>query len=399
MSFTATQAVKPLMRLVGENMIISIKSVTKLLGVLVMCACAVLVCTLFLNYNIDLQRIKEQITTPETLLIFDATVSAGNMTGAVTGGVLALTTVVMLLFYIKHYIDTNKPQLGILKALGYSNRKIATGFWVFGLSVFMGVAVGFVLAFALMPVFYRNDGVLPDVSVHFNPELVLYLIVFPTIAFSALSIIYSYRKLKRPPLELIRGKSKIKVRKVKNVGKKNAPFLRDLKRSTLRSRFSLVFFIWLAAFCYAATIVMSFSIGEVGGSDMMAVMMAAIGIVLAVTTLFLAVTTVIKSNGKTIAMLRVFGYSDRECAGALLSGYRPITYVGFAVGTLYQHGLMVMMMELFFNDSVMGLPEYTFNVQAAVIALASFIVLYEVFMFVYARRIKKIPLKEVMAEE
>ncbi|MCL2023896.1 MAG: ABC transporter permease, partial [Oscillospiraceae bacterium] len=164
-----------------------------------MCACAVLVCTLFLNYNIDLQRIKEQITTPETLLIFDATVSAGNMIGAVTGGALALTTIVMLLFYIKHYIDTNKPQLGILKALGYSNRKIATDFWVFGLSVFAGAVFGFVLAFALMPVFYRNDGVLPDVSVHFNPELVVYLIIFPTIVFSALSILYSYRKLKRPP--------------------------------------------------------------------------------------------------------------------------------------------------------------------------------------------------------
>ncbi|WP_281532417.1 ABC transporter permease [Anaerocolumna aminovalerica] len=383
-------------------MIIRPKDAVKMLGVLIMCACAVLVCMLFLNSNIDLQRIKDQITDPETLIIFDLVVSSGNMTSAVTGLALGLTTVVMLLFYVKHYIDTHKPELGILKALGYSNWKIAKGFWVFGLSIFVGTAVGFCLAFAFMPAFYksqRNDGVLPDISVHFNPELVVYLIIFPTIAFALLSVLYSYRKLKRPTLELIRGKGKVKIRKVKNGGKEDLPFLRDLKQSTLRSRFSLIFFVWLSAFCFSATVVMSFSIGELGGSDMMAVMMAAIGVVLAVTTLFLAVTTVIKGNGKTIAMLRVFGYSDHECGRAILNGYRPITYIGFAIGTLYQHGLMIMMMTLFFDDSVMDLPEYTFNVQAAVIALASFVVLYELFMLVYSKRIRRIPLKDVMAEE
>ena len=385
-------------------MIIRPKDAAKLFGILIMCACAVLICTLFLNSNIDLARIKDQITDPETMILFDLTVSSGNMTSAVTGGALALTTVVMLIFYVKHYIDTHKPELGILKALGYSNVKIAKGFWVFGLSVFTGTAIGFSGAFAFMPAFYkeqRNDGLLPEISVHFNPVLLLYLIILPTLAFSVLAILYSYRKLKCPALELIRGSGKIKIRKIKSGGKRktDSPFLRDLKQSTLRSRFSLVFFIWFASFCYASTVVMSFSIGEVGGSDMMAVMMAGIGIVLAVTTLFLAVTTVIKGNAKTIAMLRIFGYSDQECGGAILSGYRPITYVGFALGTAYQHGLMKMMMSLFFDNSVLDLPEYSFNIQAAVISLISFVALYELFMFVYTKRIERISLKEVMQEE
>jgi predicted lysophospholipase L1 biosynthesis ABC-type transport system permease subunit len=128
-------------------------------------------------------------------------------------------------------------------------------------------------------------------------------------------------------------------------------------------------------------------------------MMAVIGIVLAVTTLFLAVTTVIKGSAKTIAMLRVFGYSDRECGGAILSGYRPAAYVGFAIGTAYQHGLMKVMMSLFFDNSVLDLPEYNFNVQAFFIALVSFAALYEIFMLVFTKRIKRIPLKEVMQEE
>lgn len=385
-------------------MIIRPKDVTKLFGVLIMCACAVLVCTLFLNSNIDLVRIKDQITDPEMMMIYDLTVSSGNMTCAVTGGALGLTTVVMLLFYVKHYIDTHKPELGILKALGYSNWKIAKGFWVFGLSVFTGTAIGFSLAFVFMPMFYReqrNDGTLPDIPIHFNPVLIVYLMILPTLVFSVLAVWYSYRKLKRPALELIRGKNKVKIRTSKGAGKDktDATFLRELKKSTLRSRFSLVFLIWFASFCYAATIVMSFSISEVGGSDMMAVMMAGIGIVLAITTLFLAVTTVINGNAKTIAMLRVFGYSDRECSDAILNGYRSVTYVGFALGTAYQHGLMKLMMFLFFDNSVLGLPEYHFNVQAFIIALVSFVAIYELFMLVYAKRIKRISLKEVMMEE
>ena len=118
-------------------MIIRPKDAAKLLGIVIMCACAVLVCTLFFNSNMDLARVKDQITEPEDLILYEITVSSGNMTSAVTGGALGITTVIMLFFYIKHYIDTHKSELGILKALGYSNFKIAKSFWVFGLSVFM----------------------------------------------------------------------------------------------------------------------------------------------------------------------------------------------------------------------------------------------------------------------
>ncbi|MCL2500265.1 MAG: ABC transporter permease [Defluviitaleaceae bacterium] len=390
-------------------MIIRPKDTAKLFGIFIMCFCAVLICTIFLNSNIDMARIKDQITDPEAIFIYDLTVSSGNVTSAVSGGALVLTTVVMLLFYIKHYIDTHKSELGILKALGYPNRKIARSFWVFGLPVLTGTAFGFGGAFALMPAFYRtmrNDGVLPDTPLHFNPILILYLVVIPALAFSVLAVLYSYLKLKRTALELIRGSNKTKPLKTKPLKTKpngtqitKIPFLRELKRSTVKSRFSLVFFIWFAAFCYAASVVMSFSITVLGGSDMMAVLMMFIGVLLAVTTLFLAVTTVIKGNTKTIAMLRVFGYSDRECTGAMLSGYRPITYAGFAIGSAYQHGLMRMMMSLFYDNEILGLPDYSFDWQVCFIVFVSFVALYEIFMWIYSEKIKRIPLKEVMMEE
>ena len=383
-------------------MIIRPKDTVKLVGVLVMCACAVLVCTLFLNFGIDFAKIKGQITGPENLLLYDIIVSSGQMNSAVTGGALALTTLAMLMFYIKHYIDTHRPELGILKAMGYSNMKIARGFWVFGLSVLIGAIIGFTLAFAFMPAFYEaqlSDAILPEPPLHFNPILVFYLIILPALAFAALAVLYSYRKLKRPPLELIRGSVKVKARKSGPGKQKDSPFLRDLKFSTLRNRLSLVFFVWLSAFSYATTVIMSVGISEIGGNNLMSTMMGVSGVVMAVTIMFLAVSTVVKANAKNVSMLRVFGYSDRECAGAILSGYRPVTYVGFLMGTAFQHGLMVSMMSLYFNDSAFGLPEYEFNVRAFCIALVSFVALYEVFMFFYGKQIRRIPLKEVMQEE
>ena len=391
-------------RLGGELMIIRPKDTMKLFGIVIMCACATLVCTIFLNSNIDLARVANQITDPNIFMLYEITVSSGNVTSAVTGGALGITTIIMLFFYIKHYIDTHKSELGILKALGYSNIKIAKSFWIFGLSIFLGTAIGYGLSFLFMPMFYRDmrsDILLPDISIHFNPILILYLVILPSLLFSLIAIFYSYYNLKRPALELIRGKSNTKVRKHKKTENQNKeiPFIKSLKQSIVRSRISLVFFIGLAAFCYSATVVMSFSIHEVGGAGMMAIMMACIGIILAVTTLFITVTTVIKSNNKTIAMLRVFGYSDRECYHAVLSGYRPIAYIGFILGAGYQHGLMLMMISLFFDNEIMDLPDYNFNIRAFFIGLISFAVLYELFMRFYSNKMKKIPLKEIMLEE
>ena len=382
-------------------MIVRPKDTVKLLGIVMMCACAVLPCTLFLNSNIDLKRIEYLITDPEALTLYSLTLQSGYVTASVAGFALALTTIIMLFFYIKNYIDTHKSEIGILKALGYSNWKIAKGFWIFGLSVFTGAVIGFCVAFIMMPKFYRDmrsDGIMPEISLHFNAELVLFLIILPTALFAFIAVLYSYRKLKRPPLELITGKGGkvLKVKKQKN-SNKDLTFLHELKQSTVKSRPSLVFFIGFASFCYANMVQMSLGISELG-SKMMSVMMLGIGLALAFTTMFIAVTTVIKGNAKAIAMLRVFGYSDKDCANAILNGYRFTSCVGFIIGTAYQYFLMRMMMSMFYDSSVFDIPEHKFDVPALIITLISFVVIYEVFMKVFAARIKQISLKEIMQE-
>ncbi len=144
-----------LMRSDGECMVVSMKDTAKLFGISVIVCCAVLVCSMFTNYYIDITGIEDQIITEQALFFYNAQVSTAKVVCFVSGGCLLATSIVMLFFYIKHYIDTHKESLGILKALGYSNVKIARNFWVFGISVLIGAVVGLGGATIFMPSFYE----------------------------------------------------------------------------------------------------------------------------------------------------------------------------------------------------------------------------------------------------
>ncbi|MDE7193809.1 MAG: ABC transporter permease [Oscillospiraceae bacterium] len=377
-------------------MIIGAKDVCKLLGIVIISACAVFVSTLFLNYNLDLNGIEAQIAD-ESRALYDALVMTGSVVSAVSGGCLLMTSVVMLCFYIKHYIDSHRKELGILKAMGYSNIRIAAGFWVFGLSVFAGTLAGFSGAYLIMPAFYsvqNESGLLPDFSAEFHPRLLILLVIAPTAAFALLSVIYSFFRMKTPVLDLLKGKPDSKSRDV--AAKDNMPFLKELKKITLRGRRSLVFFIAFASFCYSAMVQMSFGMGDLA-SEMMSAMTFMIGVVLAFTTLFIAVTTVVRSNAGSVSIMKIFGYSGRECSSAILSGYRPAAAAGFVIGTLYQYLLLKIAVEVIFKD-IENVPVFEFNVQALIIAAVSFAVVYEAVMLCYSRRIGKISVKEIMME-
>ncbi len=392
---------RPLTRLVGDNMLIGIKNVSKLIGISIIACCAVLVCTMFLNFYFDIQLIENEITSELSMVFYNAQVSTAKVVCLVSGGCLLLTSVVMLFFYIKHYIDTHKKELGILKALGYSNLKIAKNFWVFGISAFIGTAVGFGGAFLIMPWFYalqNEDKILPEITINFHSSLLLYFVILPTVCFSVLSICYAWYKLKKPVLLLLKDNLQAvsKTPRYRIEKSKEISFIDDLKRNTLKSKKTLVFFIIFASFCFSAMTQMSFSMKDLS-SEMMGVMMLVIGLVLAFTTLFLAITTVINGNTKTIAMMRVFGYSQKECCRAILGGYRPMSYIGFVIGTVYQYGLLRLMVDVVFKD-MEGVPIYKFDFPIMLVSLAVFIFVYEMTMYIYSEKIKKISVKEIMIE-
>ena len=96
-------------------------------------------------------------------------------------------------------------------------------------------------------------------------------------------------------------------------------------------------------------------------------------------------------------MMRVFGYTQKECCKAILSGYRPMSYIGFAIGTVYQYVLLRIMVDIVFKE-VEGVPDYKFDFPMMLISLAVFVMIYESLMYMYSRRIKKISIKEIMIE-
>lgn len=379
-------------------MIVGIRDVFKMIGIMIISACAVFVCTLFLNYNIDLKSIEKLINTEEMRAFYNAQVMTGEVACALTGGCLFLTSFVMLVFYIKHYIDTHKKELGILKAMGYSNLGIGIGFWVFGLSIFFGTALGYLGAYLIMPQFYDvqgKDKLLPEINMTFHPILFLCLILLPALFFAFLSILYSCLKLKMPVIHLLKEKDNKKVKTFKM--KTEMSFLKEYRKNTVRQRKSLVFFIAFATFCYASMMQMSCSMNELL-SRMMSIMTMLIGIVLAFVTLFIAITTVVNSNIHMISVMRAFGYSSNECSYAVLSGYRPIAYIGFVIGTIYQYGLLKMMVNVVYKD-IENVPEYNFDVHAFIATLISFLIFYELLMYFYTRKISKVSIKEIMLRD
>ncbi len=379
-------------------MIIGIKDATKLIGITIIACCVVFVCAIFLNFNIDIAAMKDEITTASGAAMYDAIVSTGKVVAAVSGGCLAATSAAMLLFYVKNYIDTHGKELGILKAIGYSNINIAKHFWTFGLSVFLGCAFGYALAFLYLPTFYElqnADRLFPEIRARFHPILAFLLVCLPAIIFAILAVLYAYLRLKSPALDLLKERREYKT---KSSGRESPdiPFLQNLSRSTVRGRKSLVFFIAFSAFCFSAMLQMSTSMTHLSSKEM-AAMMLAIGLILAFVTLLLSLSSVVKGNAKTIAMMRVFGYDHGACAKATLGGYRPFAYLGFALGTGYQYVLLKTMTAVVFAD-VAGLPEYGFDWKACAATLGLFAVAYEAAIRGYARGIRRVAVKGVMGE-
>ncbi len=378
-------------------MVIGSKDIAKLFTITIVVCCAAFVCMLFLNYNVDIIGIKNEVSA-QGMPLYEVQVAGGKVVSAVSGGCLVATTVVMLIFYVKNYIDSHGKELGILKALGYSSFKIAKHFWVFGISVFIGVIVGIAAAYIYMPTFYdvqNSQGLLPEMSPHFNPLLFFLLIILPTAFFTLLAVLFAFFKLKSPVMDLLREKQKSVV-KVGKSSKKEYPFLKDLRISTLKTKKILVFFVAFSAFCFSAMTQMSMSMKTLS-SESFSWMILAIGLILAFMTLLMSLTSVVKGNAKTIAMMKVFGYSERQCGNSILGGYRPVSYIGFAVGTLYQYFLLKIMVEFVYDD-LDAIPEFNFDFKALAISIAAFLVVYELILFIYSKKIARQSIKSIMLE-
>ena len=378
-------------------MAVSVKDVFKFVGVTVVCFCAVFVCTVFFNYCLDVYPLGVGLS-PELVPLYDAQLASAKLSCGVTGGMLSATAAAMLIFYIKLYTDSRCREIGTLKALGYSNGRIARGFAVFGLNVFIGCALGFGGGWAAIPYVYgklSSAGI--AVSAEFHAMPLLCLVVAPTVVLGGFAPLCAWFSVRRPALELIKGERKNKPVKPKRAKKyTDRPFLKELCYSTLKSRKSLAFFVALSGFCFSATVQMGLSMNGIAEGSM-GLMVLTIGCVIAVVAVFMAMTALVQGNAKNIAVLKVTGYSSKEIFTAVFAAYIPIAVIGFALGTVYQFGLLSLIVNIVF-EGVRGVKRYEFDVPALFTALASFVVLYSLVFFLFVRRANKVPVKEIMLE-
>ena len=381
-------------------MVISIKDLRKLSVVSIISFCAVLVSTLFVNFYLDLQSIEVEKLSLPAKAYYAAQVLIAKFVSLVSGGVLSLLAVLLLFFYIKQFIDDHKEELGILKALGYHNVELAKHFWIFSCSVFLGALLGFASSFFFMKDFYdlRNQkDLLPNIEIHFHWQLFIAMLILPTLLFALLGFGYALVKLKQPSLYLLKRLELAQVKQKHRKTKANKPFLKELGAVYFYKRKLLIFFVVFAAFSFAAMMQLSLGMKDfIDGT--IQVMMMGIGVLLSLSILLLCLATVIQENKASLALMKAFGYSQKECSRVVLARYRLVAYLGFVLGTAYQYGLMKILLKVIVKDA-QDVPDYSFDVHLCLITFLAFVILYELLVTYYFKVIRRMTLKEIMLAE
>ena len=381
-------------------MVINIKDLRKLSVVSIISFCAVLVTSLFVNFYLDLQSIEVEKLSLIAKAYYDAQVLIAKFVSLVSGGVLSLLAVLLLFFYIKQFIDNHKEELGILKALGYHNFELAKHFWIFSCSVFLGSLLGFASSFFFMKDFYdlRNQkDLLPNIEIHFHWQLFLAMVILPTLLFALLGIGYALIKLKQPSLYLLKRLELAQVKQKHPKTKAKKPFLKELGAAYFYKRKLLIFFVIFAAFSFAAMMQLSLGMKDfIDGT--IQVMMMGIGVLLSLSILLLCLGTVVQENKASLALMKAFGYSQKECSLVILTRYRLVAYLGFVLGTVYQYGLMKLLLKVIVKDA-QGVPDYSFDVHNFLITFLAFVILYELLVTYYFKAIRRMTLKEIMLAE
>ncbi|MBD5560590.1 MAG: FtsX-like permease family protein [Clostridia bacterium] len=372
-------------------MLVSIRNGLRLVGVALILLCAAFVCTLFLTYRLDLAAIRGDIEPGIMQTIYDAQLASSNVVLAVTSGCLLATSIVVLCFYVQSYVERCQQQLGVLKALGYSDWELASHFWVFGLSALLGGAMGTLAAFVYLPVFAETmnaDRLLPELAVKIHPELLWWTAAAPGILLAAAAVLQARRTLRRPVPDLLRG---LRPEKSVRLERRDLPFLSALRQSVRRTKKALLFFIFIGGFSFACMMQMAPSMRDLA-SESMALMMFVIGLVLACTAVIVSAKSAVRARRRTLILMHALGYSRREQAQSVLGVYRPFAYAGFAVGTVYQYVLLKLMVDVIYRDFP-GMPAYSFDLPVCLWVLLAFAVFYELCTAACAREARHLPVR------
>lgn len=375
---------------------VSLKSTLRLYAVSLLSFGAVTVATVFLNYYFDLSA----LAVPQKASLYalrEAQLTMCKVVVACAGGILGLITAIVLLFAMAHEIERNRARLGLLKALGYSSWEIARSFFRYGAPALLGAVAGYAAGMLLAVPTYASmsefEALTPQV--HFHALVPLTFVFLLPAVMGLLSVAFAARKLKKPALALLRERGRGGVRRSIRTEQSDAPFLTQLRRTLRRNHPMPLLFVILASWGFSAMVQMAFTMLSVEMSAIAPVIAAPIGLMMGVVMMVLSADFILRANRPYLSLMKAYGYTERACYRAVLGGYRPAAWFGFALGTLYQFFLMRGVVALFAGSYDV---EVRFQWQGLGWAALLFIALYESIQYVYRRKIAALPLRQVMEE-
>ena len=380
-------------------MLVQLKDLRKAIAVVIISFCAVFITTLFSNLYLDLKGLDITGFNIMQKKFYDAQLIVSKFVIIITGTVLSISAAVMLIFYIKQFIDDSKHKIGILKAQGYSNNFIASKFSIFGFLVFLGSLLAYGSSHLFMPKFYESrntDNILSELTMNFHPKLLLIMVILPSLLFLVISIVYVFFNLNVPTINLLKQINSInkKIRKRRIRQYKN--FFKELRATVLFSNKTLLFFVIFAALSFSSMIQMAFGMRDfVDGT--IRIMMMIIGVILSLSILLISLEVIASSNIKNISILNIMGFSKSECSKIVLSGYRVVAYIGFAVGTVYQYFLIRTLLKVL-SKKLDSETTYNFDLISVIGSFIAFVLIYEIFILYYSNKIKGLNVKKIMME-
>lgn len=142
---------------------------------------------------------------------------------------LLLMCIVVVILILKKRINSDRMQIGILKAMGYSQMSILISYLIYPLFVaVMGSLIGFFLGVSAarsLANAYVVNFILPPVSFYFTPQLLVTGVIYPVLAIMLASFIVLCFLLKGGPIVLMGENSHLKLSAVsKGVMKLFTPF-------------------------------------------------------------------------------------------------------------------------------------------------------------------------------
>ena len=380
-------------------MLVQLKDLRKAIAVVIVSFCAIFITTLFSNLYLDLKGLDITGFNIMQKKFYDAQLIVSKFVIIITGTVLSISAAVMLIFYIKQFIDDSKHKIGILKAQGYSNNFIASKFFIFGFLVFLGSLLGYGCSHLFMPKFYESrntDNILSELTINFHPKLLLIMVILPSLLFLVISIVYVLFNLNVPTINLLKqiNSTNKKIRKRRFRQYKN--FFKELRATVLFSNKTLLFFVIFAALSFSSMIQMAFGMRDfVDGT--IRIMMMVIGVILSLSILLISLEVIASSNIKNISILNIMGFSKSECSKIVLSGYRVVAYIGFAVGTVYQYFLIRVLLKVL-SKKLDSETTYNFDLISVIGSFIVFVLIYEIFILYYSNKIKGLNVKKIMME-